>query len=760
MPRPSRVMYSYQVELLNDVLGHLRRGENVYLRACVGSGKTLISLVAAMVLLKERVVDRVLFIAPTSGIVSQTRAGYSGTLVDFGAGVEVFPRFYGHETEWDVRSEGKDALIHFLETDAGNAYGTENARPIFVDTYNCFRDSEQAQKEAQRLGSRLLIIVDEAQHAPGAEDSEDDRTNKIARVLINYELILRMGGTDRPDRQDIPGHRVARPLGLHMSEGFTPHPLEVQVLEVEGSGDEDTPTDDFFGVPKNQTAAIQTILAHHEREGCPKAILRIKASGNQNRHQNIVSACRRTIEERGRSYVDGTDAAGDDGSVNLNRYLSEKEGASTSGRRAPYSDLEDFLLVLRRGDEGIDPVSRSHLYILGVPRSPELLEQLIGRVLRLRIDHETKQPKIAGYPERWLTTSKVVFVVPKEQSEAVTHLVLGSTLYISALSKDVALMRELRIDDGFGGRPEPRTLPRLTIDHARSRHIRTLLEGLQCVMLAHPHVFRSPKKPTAAQAEQMALLFAKSIVDSHASDTRLQQAAEEVLKGDSTDIRRVIIHDRLHENADLRRQVQERINEQRKLGRSWNDSFDEAINLLLPEFREEVWEVDTHHLTSAVIERYGQRLIDLVCNRNTPRTHDELRRRVQTYVDAHDGCFPLLTTADPESGCFFKKYDQQLRAGQLGDKLAGGLGDLFVRSDWQIRLHGIGEEIMGRRTQVDPSTAGNNPNRYRTLTGLTLTYQRVPEMVYFPHAWKACQGDEVSWGSIAEAHEVGSRIKQ
>jgi Type III restriction enzyme, res subunit len=744
LSRPVRRLFPYQGPAVEDIVRILLQTQAVNLRFCVGSGKTLIGLLSAMiVMVMHRRIDRILFLAPTNGIVRQTRA-YSLNEIE---GYGTLPQFQ------PAASDVSAQVVRFLQNRDGNAYGTEGAAPVLVTTYHAFRGNAVARQLARELGERLLILVDEGFHAP---DGRNEEATLIAQAVEGHPMVLRLGGTDRPDRQAIPGELVARPLPAHMLEGFTPHPLEVETLEVEGDVSRDADAD-FFGVPANYRAAIARIIEHHERDGRPRALLRIKAGLDDERTADIAGACMNLMSESGLTYVDGT---GTDGGERLEEYLEEREGCNPTGERAPYAILEDFVIVVRRADEGLDLVSRSHLYLFGIPRSLELLEQLTGRTLRLRIDYHSREPLYAGYPERWLNVSKVVFVVPHNTAEDVSRVLLQATGYISGMSADIAMIRELRVNDGFGGRPEPGPPPTLPVDPVRSRRIGEIYVHVLAMMLACPDTWgpETSWKITGHQWSRMILDYIAQV------RTLPETAPERRLVGDFgeqdlPDIQKVIAFRRAQAQTEHRNRLAEYMNERRHEGRAFNDRLDEAVSRLLDEFCDETLVNDSlHSLTAEAIEEFGRRLIDAVCNPNMPRTHDEVCVRVERFRALHNGQFPLLGDSDPESGLFFRNYDSALRHGTIEPSLEGGLGELFVRPDWIARLHRIAEEIDAYRSGVDPATAGMNTSRLRSVSGIQQQYQREPEVVYFPHAWRACRDATTRYETILEADRIGQGL--
>jgi hypothetical protein len=741
-----RTPYPYQEPAIQDVVAHLLEPANVNLRYCVGSGKTLIALTtAALLMVVRRKIDRVLFLAPSTGILTQTVA-YGGTEI---VGHVTIPQFQFREDRKDVG----EYLNAFLQVDDGNAYGTKSAAPFHATTYDAFRESSLAQELVRSLGDRILIIVDEAHHAPCGDNKEATR---IAQAIEGHRMVLRIGGTGRSDGQAIPGRLVERSLPQHMIEDYTPQPLQVEVIEVEGGANEEAEDTDFFGVPENYQAAITRILDHHEQEGYPRAILRVKASPDKQRTGSIVEACCDLLKARGLTFVNGT---GPDGDVPLSEYLA-KEGCNFTDSRACYQNLEAFLLLVRRADEGLDLVSRSHLYIFGIPRSLELLEQLMGRVLRLRRHHKDRTPLFDGYPERWLDQSKIVFVVPRHRQDEVSRVLLQATMYISDLSSEVETIRELRVKDGFGGGfPEPKDIPQAP---NRYQPLVALKRELVQRMKDTPEMWgpEGKWKISPSKWATMVIEFATHVRERQVGGAELLRIVGDIGPNDRQDIERSVVFERAVACQQKRDELQQAMNERRLEGRSWNERLDEAVASLLDAFCDETLvNARMHQLTGDVIVEFGRRLRDAVCTPNMPQTHEAVRDRIERFRAAHDGRFPLgpmsqTPDIDPESNVSFRDYDRSLRQGLIGQRLEGGLGALFVRPNWAGRLHELAEEIDAYRSGVDPNTAGMSLTRFRSISGIQQAYQREPEMVYFPHAWRACRNEPYP-GTILEAERLG-----
>ena len=749
--KPVRVR-DYQAKMVDEVYETLVVPELVNLRSCVGSGKTVINLIVAMRLMQNGYIDRHLFLAPSLAIVKQTRM-YSGRAIE---AIGNLPKFWDRD----------DRLTDFLRDAEGHAYGTLDAAPFYATTYNAFRNSDAAKDWSRKLGDRLLITIDEGFHAP---DGSDKDAPLIAQAVEGLRRVLRLGGTGRSDRQRIPGRLVSRSLAEHMLGGFTPHPLEAECLSVVG---EETEDEEFFGIPKNYRAALGRVIEHHKKDGCPKALLRIKAGGRratqadenlthstqadtereeENLTRSICLAAREMLAARGLSYVDATDNSGnpDGGAKTLAEYLNKEVN------HVLYDELEDFVILVRRGDEGVDFVSRSHIYIFGVPRSLELLEQIIGRVLRLCYDYDSKEPLFKGYPERWLTSAKVIFVVPENTSVQVSRVLLQSTAYISSMSSQISVIRELRIKDGFGGRPDPDPRDRFPVAPECVARV-TVMWGLIVAMMASEPEVWGTRPITLAQKTQMTRDFARHMQTS--GDKNDVLLANSLLGDAESSVRGAFGLMEAAKSAEHRERLVKHMNDKRREGRSFNDRLDAALIEVEPDFLQET-QISEHlyYLTGSSIEKFGRRLIETVCNPNMPRSIEELRSRGERWCSLHDGRYPLLSDEDPDaSPLTYNDYDVRVRQVGLGQHpkpLEGGLGSLFVRPDWRDRLHEIAEEIDGLRSGVD-RLAGSSQG-LRTLDGLRRRYQRVPEMVYFPHAWKACRDPQQFPETIVVAERLG-----
>jgi len=402
---------------------------------CVSSGKTLVSLAAASVLLRSQTVKHVIVLTYSQIIRSQFEAE-SGLLLGEDGRESHTPVVltYGGEqvTLCKARSPkgaGWAEIRNYL-------VGDNTQQEILVLCFPTFSNSrywEALKCDLMRLGDQVLIIVDEGQFADLDGDTDIGKT--VFEVQIGEQgrgaRVLRCSGTlDRVSGSAVeryPGHRIERTLASHMYELCAPDRIDFRVVRIPGR---DRRCKEDSAVPQDLLTCAKEIFKQWVSDGRPYAIIRssaIKGSGDR-----TTRAFRDALKEEfaragcASDFCDGTgkkNPADFNASVRLEKQL---KGAPATDPR--WGLLPKVVFVVGRGGIGYDSPIRTHLYLVGVSKSDPFRVQLFGRVLRDRHNH----PRV---PQEWKRTSSVTFFIAEHNDDdGVLRTLFKSSLYITSLN--------------------------------------------------------------------------------------------------------------------------------------------------------------------------------------------------------------------------------------------------------------------------------------------------------------------------------------
>jgi Type III restriction enzyme, res subunit len=382
---------------------------------CTGAGKTLLSLAFAAVGMQSGeeppLFTHVLIAAPS--VVTRDHFIES----DFSSRGHVYKM---------AEVETADSI----EVDRNTALGTPHK--VIRTTHALLAGAKMRTWLSDRIAENpsfckgRLLIIDEAH-----------RTGEELKITEFRDKWLQAGGfvlslTATPDRSDqtiaieSSAPRVVRTMSKQMSDGFAPKNLRSEILHIDGEAESDTET---FNAPK-ESAQIP-IFNHMEQDRYPKSIIRLKSTGNREKHtQDILLLVREAKRRNLRVFVasghrdDGVD--GNDEIHETNKAVLEgvrkrtgtKKGSGDLSEILKYEDSVhhykdsclDVIIGMQTVLEGLDWRMCSHLYLIGVPSEILPLAQGIGRPTRDKRGFLT-------YPEDWRQTSKVVLVVAGNKSE-------------------------------------------------------------------------------------------------------------------------------------------------------------------------------------------------------------------------------------------------------------------------------------------------------------------------------------------------------
>lgn len=732
----------YQLDDFVAAFESLAQTGRFLLSYCVSAGKTYMALALASLLVRRKFVTHVVILCPTRNICQQFCKEEGVVLEGFSEPIPFLP--------FDRRSGSRyrkmdDHLLDYLKTSGGTT---------FVCTYNTFRGKKRDQIIAavDALGDRILIVIDEVHHVH--TELPDDRGNWISRTINRCKFMRRLGLSGTPYRtsdepvkiEDEPERK--RVLSEHMIEGFTPRFLAFEILTVPGGSEKSDLGN--AGVPLCKQEAIDLILNHMKNDGWPKSILRCKTYAKRYDHEKLVEMVQQKIEEAGRTAIT---LYSDDADANM------KECIEAEKARLPYSDLKDVIVTLRRGEEGGDFPSRSHLYLFGCPRSPRLLEQLFGRILRLRVDEEEKRhPLFPGYSDRWLHESKVVFVVAEsaEIEDRVSETLFRATMFISTLETSLALRDLLLLNDGF---------QRASYSNQRAiiRELAPSQSVIAAVQFCIRHVlalfrktevaYRKPNRPLQVKemfdiiSQRNAEIIEFGVVNGHLQESVCLTA---------NDVFKVLNIERLRDpklDPEARRLFKERVEQAPFLVESILQGFEDAYEA----FKNKAFNGDYYRVDGEIAEEIATLVRS--SKAGVPPNEAEILVRVNSFRTANEGRYPLLEDSDPVNGLRFQDYDSAFKQGRNPlECRSGGLPSLILKhsgGDWfeNLRAVAVDVELRERLSRHDPEKVLVN----KSDRGIQRAYQHIPEMAYYLGAYRIVQkhGSTARNITLEEAERLG-----
>jgi len=409
---------------------------------CVGSGKTLTAVSIIAQLFLESIIDRCLIIVPSLEIKGQF-SRYSEASCINPDGAFRFPRIIEIDDGYTLRGRFDLTRSH--------------SEPlILVTTYNCWRNNFEALAQTFHGNwNRTLLVIDEGHHVYDPKDSEGIglTAQTILRVRSMGAKTLQMTATAarydgrNPHLRDLDGvldPKIERSLLQHIYEGYAPF-LTSDFLRIRGHSSSES--QDAFGVPMNESEGFLTVLEDMIKKASnPLAIFRIQCQ-REEQNRRVRERFRNLCLEHGRnpliwiheSQMDPRDES---------RMARLRELCHNGASYEEIREVADTLIVHQKLNEGVDLPPFSNMYLWGVPYSMPLIEQLIGRIMRLRAQFETSTPIYPGYPLEWLHTGRIVFcstVLDGDPTQDKLMHQLGGWLF--SLELGTLLRRIARLDD-------------------------------------------------------------------------------------------------------------------------------------------------------------------------------------------------------------------------------------------------------------------------------------------------------------------------
>lgn len=303
----------------------------------------------------------------------------------------------------------------------------------------------ESLEQAMREGKRILLIIDEGHHAHDTD--VDDRTDasyvddtelskaldRLRRQGAELRLVKLTGTPYRSDNKPVVDQvefRCNMRLITLMQEGYAPKQVLTQYRQIKG----------------DYRAAATQLAAQWIEDGRPSVVIRIKPRNKSINKATVKAIMKAFAELPGAPSATVYDTTLEEGADRLGEALEKNEHGAL--------EKHAVFITINRMVEGVDVQTLTHAYFWGVPRSMLVIEQILGRILRLRID--AKDKPIPGCPAEWAMKSKAVFFFGNsfdrdedEDEFDYTRLVLRALVFMSTFEHPAWLNRQiLGIDDG------------------------------------------------------------------------------------------------------------------------------------------------------------------------------------------------------------------------------------------------------------------------------------------------------------------------
>lgn len=241
------------------------------------------------------------------------------------------------------------------------------------------------------VGSNVVIIIDEAHHA-----GEKTKLGQFLRSLnpdVQVKMLTATGSRSDDDAVLLPGMKLfQRTLAQHMAEGFAPQGIQT---EVHGYAVMHKVSDDSFYGEEIQDRELASLVGKMcnlwIRKGKPKLVIRVAQVPGGAEYR--VNAVIKRFREEGARVLNGY---GQDATV-FRETLKEESS------RLFAESLVDVVVGCGRVHEAMDWKHCVAYYNIGIPRSPQVAIQGLGRAMRL---------KDSTCPAKWRNESSIAFFVP------------------------------------------------------------------------------------------------------------------------------------------------------------------------------------------------------------------------------------------------------------------------------------------------------------------------------------------------------------
>lgn len=703
-----------------------------------GSGKSLLDVLVASILLRDGLISHAVICSPTWLILCGF-SDYSGKIV-LHDGVEIqIPeiRFLSGSTDLEKHLMAHDPGQIVLCTQALLTKNLAMMQRVF----------------SLRDASRKLLIPDECHHC-GADG--------LGAVISSWERHggLLFPGTATPSRsdgrisvrQDLPDEAVfRRSLSQQMHEGYAPSRVLSNLVEV---GGEEDAVEDYVMMPADIDASVKSMIGRWIRDGRPKTTIWIRNSGsreeNARRVGQVLEGFRATVSDPSR-IVDATDLESSSASLLKDVFY----GPDGERNLRDYSDSRvDVVVGMQRIGEGFDWPLCSNVYILGIPRSYSALIQFLGRATRLKT-------KFAGYPAEWIDRSQIVLFVSslKNASEAHSRVTLMSASMLSHydVGQSWSALHDLwkLAADGSGRRGE--RIPKAVVepdDEIRAKILEHLV--LARAELSGPH----DSAPTVRQA-------LKRVKET-------MEAEGESLPEGVVDA--VVFDEFGRADARIRQRYSDALRKALSGGADGPDAYKAAIDSVLKEFKDETIDrlpsselvcSQLHSLNGTTIDKYAAK----IRRTSTPLDDETIWNRCLKYRQSH-GRFPSPDDGQDPSYPYetFAGYDHAFRNGLRSlPRTEGGLSGYLHSRYWTLAANGrcwVKAFVHAKALVGEKNRRAGPVNGWKEMdvdSYLVDRGQETPGFSWYPRAAEAAMtlGENfVRRIGVVKAHSLGSMSKK
>lgn len=719
-----------------------------------GGGKTPVALILSQIWFEQETFTHIFFITPKKQLRGQTatRRGRHEERERF-----VVPDSLKHlvsDCRFPYVNECKTQNdLHRYVTCPSNEVAAVTAQGFLK-----FADQLiQMIRQGRVVASEVLLIPDEGHHVhemsappnsdPDLDPSENDLYNKLSDAVatlvgLGVHIYKLTGTAYRSDGLAVIDDTYTvddtASLTYLMLHGYAPADLVSEVVQMDGPSIVSPGKEGEVGVPFDVKKAVEALLQAFDRDGRVPSVIRVKPGSREN-NQLALKSLVTGLDAMGLQPING---AGE--TSGLEDYLKE-EVAFTQ-----YDEINRVLIGIQRVIEGMDSPSRCCGYMLGIPKSFNVLAQFIGRLMRYRLG------KYAGYPEQWANTSKVTFIIGDVPNGDLEHsrMVLKTCLFLNSFSKVSLIRRLFDISDGvhvaapkgFGG---------------LANAVRPEATAIEAELAVRFMVFW--RDNVGNLSRELSVLEKVELI------TQFGRDQIEPVEVNPLAIKQHLLMEAAAENRDVQRRLQEEVRQNVAAGASAEEAFHLAIETVFQEFREQTLVTNTAHLLNGVdIDTFARRVNEIAEGRELtgPKSHENVYQRALAYYEAN-GRWPYLNHGDDDvDACnppwTFKEYHSLLKRGATGmPALEGGLPELLTArqpwswedvrrdlEDYELRHNGTLREYEDRQ----------GPQRvvFRRL------YKNNLVLMYYPHACSAFAElpGIVMQLTLEEADKVGRAIKK
>lgn len=745
----------------------LRDSRDLAILYGTAGGKTIEALAVLASLVAAKSHDFYMVTAPTAAILEQFEGHNQNTIRTLSGDVAV-PKLVQCRTQIE--------FTHWLSR--------RDFHEVALVTHAILRECYRGVVELLREGLRGFMVSDEAHRTFIICDPDKD-TQKLSRVVnMLTDLGLRQAKCTGTAYRASPAEKVidfdpvtgdfcvSRTLPWLMLNGYCPGEIKSEILEVDCEGLSD---DEDLYVPEQVERAAEAITTAWIRDGRPGAIVRIKHS-NVEWNQRAVTALIDAFHKAGGGYsrsIKVINAVGED-SKELTDALKEEKRLLKAG--ASYEEIKHVIIAIHRATEGIDSPIVTHVYSFGVPTVINVLEQFIGRSMRLKFSEQGAM--CPGFDERWINCAKVTLVVARMKDTNFEHAatLLKAALFMDSL-KDIALIRRLLdIKDGFRRgvlgphatslvekfKPEELQAARKVIAWARSFGIHPesdlFLEG------------GFNKGLWAGLIEAFVEEHCPKVVDLNGVTywrDPLAKESEGTAYFTSDALRAALVFDDALNSPEGQQTLASMTQSGLNNGQLPADALMTAILTYYEEFRTKTLVPGTNHLhqllAQTIVSFSGairQKLLNK--SRSAPKSHAEVLAHVQRYRDLHDGRYPAMEEQVPGNLEWqFKEYDSILKHASDLPVVEGGLHQLLLdhHSDkpWHEEAQGILDDWQAKceseNLREREQTVGHSSNQ----AAIETLYGDNPIAAYYARAVLCLKryGELAANLTVEEAYVLG-----